>query len=457
MRQARIAIIGGGCSGALVAIQLLRHASHTPFELFIIEKAATLGRGLAYNVPSDRCKLNVPANAMGALPHDPAGFYTWLTSNGYTGSGEDFVSRDLFGHYISSLLAHTAAATTDAALTHVHDEACDITVDPSSEEFHITLAKHPTITVDHCILALGNMSRTALNGIPAAHTFRSPYDPTSYDDVTTMNTILVVGTGLTAVDSILEAEGRGFTGRYTMVSRHGYLPRPHETVDPAKTATLHPIFSAREQLLALPLTALTRIVAKESRRIGSSQPCITALRPHLQAIWGGFSLRDKRRFLRHLRPLWEIHRHRIPAPHWQRLHELRQEGRLTIHAGSIRAATRSEHGVTVQVSPPLEAAHASFDAAMLCAGPEGDLAKIDLPLVKNLLARGILVRGELGLGADSTNTALPENVRCKCRIIGPLQREALWEITAVRELRNEAERLANEIAATMACSPSPLA
>jgi uncharacterized NAD(P)/FAD-binding protein YdhS len=457
MKRSRLAIIGGGCSGALVAIHLLRHAASAPFEIFIVERAETVGRGLAYNVPSDRCKLNVPANAMGADPEDPAGFFTWLMETGHSCRGEDFVSRDLYGQYLSNLLAHTLARAADATLTHVRDEACDITFNQATSEFHITLAKHPELTVDLCVLALGNMARSSLNGVPVAKTFRSPYTPSSYDDVSELQTLLVIGTGLTAVDSILEAEGRGFTGRYTMVSRHGYLPLPHEALDPAIPATLHPTFSSREQLLALSLRELTRLVTRESRRIGSSQPCITALRPHIQRIWSGLSLPDKKRFLRHLRPLWEIHRHRIPAQHWQRLQDLIEAGRLTIHAGSIRSATRSTHGVAIQVSPPLTACPASFDAAFMCAGPEGDLAKIDLPLVKNLLAHGILARGELGLGADLSRSSLPFQARAKFKIIGPLQREALWEITAVRELRSAAAQLAQEIAATCSHSPCPLA
>jgi uncharacterized NAD(P)/FAD-binding protein YdhS len=394
---------------------------------------------------------------MGAFPEDPAGFFTWLTSNGYTCSGEDFVSRDLFGRYLSSLLAHTAANTHHAALTHVRDEACDITFDQATAEFHITLAKHPTLTIDLCVLALGNMKRSSLNGIPVATMFRSPYDPESYDDVAKLKTLLIVGTGLTAVDAILEAEGRGFTGHYTMVSRHGYLPRPHEAIDPTASTPIHPIFASREELLSLSLRQLTRLVTKDSRHLGSSQSCITALRPHIQSLWSGFSMRDKKCFLRHLRPFWEIHRHRIPAPHWQKLQELLKTKRLTIRAGSIRSATRSSEGVTVQVTPPLISAPAYFDAAILCAGPEGDLAKIDLPLVQNLLARGILVRGELGMGADLSQSSLPPHAHARLKIIGPLQREALWEITAVRELRSEAARLAQEIAATYAHSPAPLA
>lgn len=457
MKRTRIAIIGGGCSGALTAIQLLRHSSSVTFDIFIVERSENLGRGVAYKVPSDRCKLNVPANVMGALPEDPAGFYTWLTSNGYTFSGADFVSRDLFGSYLSHLLAHTAATATEATLTHVHDEACDITFDPASTEFHITLAEHPTLTVDLCILALGNVQRSSLNGIPVRETFRSPYDPASYEDVGALHTLLIVGTGLTAVDSILEAEGRGFTGRYTMVSRHGYLPCPHETNEPTTPVPLHPTLSSREQLLSLSLRRLTRLVSDESRRLGSSQPCIAALRPHIQAIWNNFLLRDKKCFLRHLRPLWEIHRHRIPASHWQRLQELIESKRLTIHAGSIRSATRSARGVAVQITPPLCSPHTYFDAAILCAGPEGDMAKMDLPLVKNLLARGVLVRGELGVGADLTQSSLPPHGLARFKIIGPLQREALWEITAVRELRSEAARLAQEIVATCAHSPAPLA
>jgi uncharacterized NAD(P)/FAD-binding protein YdhS len=81
----------------------------------------------------------------------------------------------------------------------------------------------------------------------------------------------------------------------------------------------------------------------------------------------------------------------------------------------------------------------SFDAAFLCVGPEGDISRMTNPLVQNLLRRGLVKPGPLKLGIVESAPHL--------WVIGPLQRENLWEITAARELREEAEKIATLIAA----------
>ena len=445
MNLPRVAIIGGGCSGVLVALQLLRRSIQAPLELVIIEKSPALGRGLAYTVPSDRCKLNVPADSMGAFPEDPRGFLTWLHKSGHSMKAEDFASRALFGDYLQHLLEHHRSHAARSRLTHIQDEACDISYDQKTNAFAITLADHSLHVADVCVLALGNMGRSMLNGIAIDSVFSSPYDPHSYRNISEMRELLIVGTGLTAIDCVLEAEGRGFTGRYTMISRHGYFPLPHEAISSTAGPADAPALPEPSSLLALSLRDLARRIVTESRRIGSSQPCITALRPHLQNIWSHLSASDKRRFLRHVRPLWEVHRHRIPRPHAHHVQSLIESKRLSVHAGRLTSAGRSERGITVQITPSLPDTPRYFDTAMLCSGPESDLTKIEMPLVKNLLRSGVIAPGELGLGVHATKTTLPESGRNRLKLIGPLQRESLWEITAVRELRLEAEKLAHEI------------
>lgn len=429
----------------LLALQLLRRSIETPAEILIIEKSSSLGRGLAYNVPSDRCKLNVPANSMGAFPENPEGFLTWLRATNHQVEPTDFMSRALFGDYLQGTFAQRCAQASGVHVTHIQDEASDIFYDQKNATFEISLAQQSSQVADVCILALGNIARATLSGMPIDTIFSSPYNPKSYSNIHELKELLIIGTSLTAVDCVLEAEGRGFTGRYTMVSRHGYLPLPHEPGTATPSTLITPTIADYSTLPSLSLREITHLIAKESRERGSSQPSITSLRPHLQTIWSHLSVSDKRRFLRHVRPLWEIHRHRIPRPHFDRLQDLIHSKRLYIHAGRLSAAERSDHGITVQVAPSLERSPRSFDAAMLCTGPESDLTKIEMPLIKNLLLRGVIAPGELGLGAHPAKTTLPESGRKRFKFIGPLQRESLWEITAVRELRLEAEKLAKEI------------
>ncbi|HSM76946.1 MAG TPA: FAD/NAD(P)-binding protein, partial [Bryobacteraceae bacterium] len=76
-----IAIIGGGCSGVLAAISLLREAPDE--DLIVIEPREDLGRGMAYSTPWYEHLLNVPAAKMSALPSEPSHFAEWLTRRGW--------------------------------------------------------------------------------------------------------------------------------------------------------------------------------------------------------------------------------------------------------------------------------------------------------------------------------------------------------------------------------------
>jgi uncharacterized NAD(P)/FAD-binding protein YdhS len=88
-----------------------------------------------------------------------------------------------------------------------------------------------------------------------------------------------------------------------------------------------------------------------------------------------------------------------------------------------------------------------FDRTFICAGFEEDPTKVKMPLIQKLLSKGTITAGALRLGVAPNQTALPEIAASRLDIIGPLQREALWEITAVRELRMYAEKAAARILA----------
>lgn len=427
-----VAIIGAGFSGSLTALNLLASSPRTSVTL--IDSRGTFGPGLAYTVPSDRFKLNVRAKAMGAFPNDPEGFSRWLKEREPFVSPDAFVSRRWYGIYLQELVREKASFHPDA-LRLVHGEATTLERIPGRTAFRITLADSSLIDADTVVLAIGNLMRRSVGAQSALGVLRAPYDPVSYQDVAQRESILILGSSLTAVDVILECEGRGFLGHYSVISRNGRFPLPHEDAAGLPQASLPPGWEN-------PGTALNllRTLRTESRRCGSSQPVFDAMRPRIQQMWQGLSLDQKRAFLRHARPFWEIHRHRIPAEHLSSIEKLRAAKRLAIMAGRIERVSPNEALVSRRKSPgPPE--RIPFDLGFLCAGPEGDLARIDHPLLKNLLSQQLVQPGPLGLGIGAAARATVPGLY----VIGPLQRETLWEITAVRELRDEAQRVAHSI------------
>src|ERR1700734_2669136 len=67
-----VAIIGGGCSGALAALHLLR--GQRPVRIHLVEPRAIAGLGLAYSTDCQQHLLNVPARCMSVLPSTPHDF-----------------------------------------------------------------------------------------------------------------------------------------------------------------------------------------------------------------------------------------------------------------------------------------------------------------------------------------------------------------------------------------------
>jgi uncharacterized NAD(P)/FAD-binding protein YdhS len=435
-----VAIIGAGFSGTLTAIHLARTpATASSIDIYLIDPRGSFGPGLAYSPPSERFKLNVRAKAMGAFPDDVEGFYRWERERYPNTSPDDFCPRSHYGEYLSDLLNKAAAQAHGHTLYRLTDEVIGIDRNADSGKWTVSLKSGDTITVDGCVIAIGNLMTTSHASSQSDTPFREPFDAQSYEHISSCQTVFILGSGLTAVDTILECEARGFTGTYTILSRHGRFPRPHESLPSSAVAHLPENWDTRGSVCALVAT-----IRAESRRLGSSQPVFDAMRPKIQSMWRHLSLAERKRFLRHVRPVWDIHRHRIPSEHADIIAQLQSSGRLNLMAGRLLTCglESSRIAVTIRkrgVSKDPTSRHL-FDVAFRCTGPEADITKTTVPLLRKLHAHGLIEPGPLGLGPITTREA-PTSLW----FLGPLQREELWEITAVREIRQQAGEVATEI------------
>lgn len=428
----KVVIVGAGFSGTLTALHLNR--LNRNLEITLLEKTGNFARGVAYSAFSDNFKLNVRAELMGAWPEAPKDFYLWLQSKNLSYAPTDFVPRSLYGKYLQELLAQA-----EARITLKVGEVVDLDL-VGSDACNLKLKNGETINADCVVLATGPAARSEFMGVKLEQRILfDPYCTSSYDDLACCKNILIIGSSLTAIDCLLECETRGFGGVYTVISRHGRFPLAFEPQAAPQT------FDATE----LPsLRNLTREFAKASRSVGSSQPLVDAIRPQLQKVWGNFSQADRKRFLRHLRPLWESHRHRTPPEHVDFINTLQKEGRLEIIAGRLQSISNGTATFTRRSQKNSHTKILSFDRAMLCAGFEGDLEKADSPLLRSLVRKQLLQAGPLRLGAvlrdrNSLSTSPP------IYLLGNIQKEMFWEISAVRELRSEAESVAKRVVADL--------
>jgi uncharacterized NAD(P)/FAD-binding protein YdhS len=430
MSGTRVAIIGGGASGTLQALHLVRAGVAN---VTLIERERRPGRGVAYSTGRAEHLLNVPARRMSAYPDDPDHFTRWFEARG--GDAEQFAPRMLYGDYLEELLAQNGSA-----VTIVRGEAVNIR--PGA----VRLADGRQVEADTVVLAPGNFRPATPRGIdPEALGplwVADPWASEIDDGLDETDTVLLLGTGLTAVDAILTLEAKGFRGHILALSRRGLAPRGHGQREPADGA-IGPLPSACVPLL--------RQVRARSAAVGW-RSAVHELRNVTNEIWNGASLAEKRRFLRHLRPWWDVHRHKIAPAVAARVEAMEREGRLTFAAGKLVSVKAAAREAEIYFRPRGSEASEIIRAAriMNCTGPETNIARSGEPLLQSLLDAGRIRPDPSGIGlhVDEECRTLDSGGAASESLfaIGPITRGAFWESVAVPDIRVQAQRVARRLA-----------
>jgi uncharacterized NAD(P)/FAD-binding protein YdhS len=124
---------------------------------------------------------------------------------------------------------------------------------------------------------------------------------------------------------------------------------------------------------AAPLSRRLRDLRRRAAEVGWRQ-AVDEVRPATQAIWRAASLAERRRFLRHLQPWWDVHRHRMAPAVADWFDAQRSNGQLDVAAGRITSLAAADFGVRVRWRPRGAGADASTDVARIinCTGPGAD-------------------------------------------------------------------------------------
>lgn len=443
-----IAIVGAGFSGTLLAVHLLRRA-RSPLQVLLIERSGRPGRGLAYASASASHLLNVRVANMSALPEQPAHFHDWLRARAHAAGGQDdgtaFVPRRVYGAYLEGLLAEARAGAIGGVCCTLL--AAGVTqLERSAGGWRLRFDDGGSRLADRVVLCIGNLAPAPPCPLPAAlpaGTYAAdPWDDTALAGLPPTATVMLAGTGLTMVDTVLSLLDRGHRGPLLAVSRRGLLPQPHAAV-----AAPWPCVTAEESFARLSvLLGRVRSGVREAR--GDWRAVIDGLRPHTQRLWAQLPPGERRRFLRHLRPHWEVHRHRLAPPVAARLQAALASSRLRVLAARLQHVEPTADG-RLRVQGRLRGCDTVLtleaDRLINCTGPLCDFARIDEPLLRDALARGLLRADALGLGLDAGEDGelLDATGRPQPGLygLGPQVRGGVWELTAVPELRLAAARL----------------
>ncbi|MDZ4349789.1 MAG: FAD/NAD(P)-binding protein [Xanthomonadaceae bacterium] len=447
----RISIVGAGFCGTALASQLARTAG-PDLEICLIGEPASFGRGVAYGCARPEHFLNVRAGDMGLEPENPGGFADWLELS--DGSRHAFLPRHLFGEYLSRQLS-AALANSPAKLRAYTEDVISVERIPGG--FRVYLADGSDFFSDQVVLAVGTLPPQPLPALDTRLSTDSryvnwPWREGVLDAIPRDARVLILGTGLTMADVVMSLNTAGHTGPIHAVSRHGIAPLAHGR--PRRSTPTPPaLLKAIERSS---LRGLLRTLREMSRVSDDWRPLVDSLRPHTQSLWKRLTVKQRMRFLRHLKSYWEVHRHRVAPEVADCLEQLRGSGQLKIDAGHLLHA-RLDRGTVEAYIRPRGTAHAQcerYDFLVRATGFDTDIDTTTHALIAHLRASELIRPDPYGLGiaCDDLGEVLDRHGR---RIpglfcIGPLQRGRLWEITAVPELRTAARDLARHLVNTMA-------
>jgi len=479
-----VAIVGGGASGTLTAVLLLRTAAQQqrPVRIILIDSAGRHGLGQAYGTTHPWHLLNTPAQQMSALADDPGHLVRWAAEAGLaagklTGPGAcrsaaassaspagelagAFLPRRDYGRYLQDTLAEAERlAGPLGRLSLVSSQVTAIRPGGRGRALRLMLA-NGSLDADVAVLATGNLPPALPFPVPAGpRIITDPWAPGALEAAADGSPVVIAGTGLTMIDVAVAVTGTSRRTAVHAISRHGLLPRVHRglpagPVEPVWLPVLvNPVGPVRlAELMWQVRTAMTT-------RPDGWQDVIDGLRPYLPSLWRRMPAADRQLFLRHVARYWEVHRHRMPPQAARRIAELRCTGQLSVHHGRITAVTEQADGLRIRLSTDDGERKLTAGWLVNATGAGADVTAVPDPLLADLLGSGLARPGPLRLGIDATadgavldTTGAPSSVLFT---LGPPLRGLWYETTAIAEIRQQAAALARRLVSAVQARELP--
>jgi uncharacterized NAD(P)/FAD-binding protein YdhS len=431
-REVPVAIVGGGFSGTILAAQLARRGIGS----VLIDGTGRLGRGVAYSTTEPAHLLNVPAEAMSAWSGEADHFAERFEAEG--GHRRDFAERRLFGRYLDKILDDAVASGFTRTVN-----ATAASAKRRDGGWHVEL-DNGTVEAAALVLASGNQEPQPLSAFSGARDrlISDPWGSAAQARVRELaasgESALLIGTGLTMVDLVLSLDAAGHRGTIVALSRRGLIPRSHADYEPAPVEF--------DELPLGDIRGLGRWLRQRAAKVGW-RAAVDSLRPHTQALWQGLGGEQQRRFLRHGRAWWDVHRSRIAPQVAKTIAGLIGEGRLTVMAGRIVTARDTGDALEVEIrrrgaSTPQTLC---FAYAFNCTGPLHSISRTRDPLLRSLLDAGQVRADHLGIGLEVDERSRAAGGE-RIWALGPLTKGRYWEIIAVPDIREQAATVADDIA-----------
>ncbi|WP_188781944.1 FAD/NAD(P)-binding protein [Nocardioides phosphati] len=476
-RRPLVAVVGAGAAGTLTALHLVRESGRrsTPVEIVLLDPADRWARGVAFGTPDEQHLLNVPAAGMSALPEDPSHFLHWLQGQQPDAHAFTFASRRTWGRYLDEQL--TGALRDVLVETTVEHARTTVTaVRRDGARARLSLAGPPggaqagaaeTLLADAVVVAAG-LPATGDAWAPEAlrdspFFVADPWAPGALDPVRRDRTgpadVLLVGTGLTAVDVLLSLAGTRDGRHLQAISRSGALPACH--ADRLKPAVIPDISDWGATLTEL-RNRVRRHLDDARSASGDWRPGIDGLRFRVAELWQRLPEEDRHTFLTQDVAAWNRLRHRLPRGSHDRLDALVGSGEVTLIAATVQAVTPLPCGGLEVTTSDGTAREVGW--VVNCTGPRSDVGELGNPLLDDLLRPrldgALAVTSTAGMGLRTRDGRLVDGrgrSDAPLWALGALRRGELWESTAVPEIRQQALALAVSVLEDVAPLPRRLA
>ncbi|WP_243040925.1 FAD/NAD(P)-binding protein [Dyella sedimenti] len=448
-----VAVIGGGAAGAAAFGELL--ACYDAGTVHWIVGQHMPGRGVAYATSDDRHLLNVRASAMGVFQEHGDDFIRHASRQLGQVKGTDFLPRRLFGDFIQAQVgARIDAARRAGRSFRIHPGSAREIAPRGEAGYAVRVGADRWLEVAHVVLAIGALSQRPLRTVSTTALDSGAYelDPWRLDrHPKAPRRVLVIGTGLTAVDTLLSAAVQWPHAELVAVSRHGLWPFTHAALplSPyARQAALNQALLACDGALPM-LRQVRRAIAEMEDTDWRS--VIDGMRPVNALLWQGMSHARRRQFLRHARWVWEASRHRMAPATGEAILQLEEEGRLQVHAARVLDVDGTAPlQVTLRERATQLVSTLEADLVIQATGLDTAVAYCAHDLLSQLLRDGLAVADPLHLGVlakpDGRLLDADGRVQPGLHAIGSLLRGNLWECTAMPEIRAAAHRLAVRLA-----------
>ncbi len=450
-----LVIVGGGAAGLILLANTFEKAT-SPLSIALINTGYPTGKGIAYSTKNSNHLLNVRVSRMSAFASDTNHFTNWILSKReyseyhHENLGERFVARKIYGEYLEDLYQSLLKSENkNIRFDLIIDEVIDIK--KTDNEFDIKLKNHESIDGKKVVLCTGNQPPISLPGISnlksSNKVFINPWDERAVENINPDQPVFIVGAGLTMVDTVISIIDQGFKNKIIVVSKHGAIPMAHPVT---RVSVPHPEKA--------PASDIHEIYSELKSKIRSAidhtewhEPVLEAVRPFTQKIWQELPIEQKNRFLRHINHRWAKLRHRLPHEVHDFIQLLIDSNQIELYAGKLEDVQDNGTDLTIRFFDKLTESSSTIKAQRIinCIGPEGDFHKVENPLLKNMLASGMIAKDPLSLGFNATGNGEIINkdgeIVPNLFTIGSGLRGILWESTAIPEIRVQAHEMANKV------------